>query len=145
MGFDSPFTDEVETRFIKKRDGIHCHVRIKFKPTSIIDRTAIMDQMTRVPDGQRSKADKIYGQALAESVKSWEFLDDDGNPFRDENGELRKMPDPTFGNIMQLKPELFARIGLIAFYGNDGGDTDPFDKETSTKPLNETIEGDQKN
>jgi len=138
MGFCSPFTNEVETRFIKERDGIHCHVRINFKPTSIIDRTAIIDQMTRVPDGQRSKADKLYAQALSDCLVSWEFLDSDGHVIPD-------MPKPTLGDIMSLKPELFARIGLIAFYGNDGGDPDPFDKETSTKPLNETIEGDQKN
>lgn len=138
MGFCSPFTNEVETRFIKERDGIHCHVRISFKPTSIVDRTAIIDQMTRVPDGQRSKADKLYAQALSDCLVSWEFLDSDGQAIPD-------MPKPTLGNIMSLKPELFARIGLIAFYGNDGGDPDPFDKETSTKPLNETIEGDQKN
>lgn len=138
MGFCSPFTNEVETRFIKEREGIHCHVRISFKPTSIVDRTAVIDQMTRVPDGQRSKADKLYAQALSDCLVSWEFLDSDGQAIPD-------MPKPTLGNIMQLKPELFARIGLIAFYGNDGGDPDPFDKETSTKPLNETIEGDQKN
>lgn len=138
MGFCSPFTNEVETRFIKEREGIHCHVRISFKPTSIVDRTAIIDQMTRVPDGQRSKADKLYAQALSDCLVSWEFLDSDGQAIPD-------MPKPTLGNIMSLKPELFARIGLIAFYGNDGGDPDPFDKETSTKPLNETIEGDQKN
>lgn len=138
MGFCSPFTNEVETRFIKEREGIHCHVRISFKPTSIVDRTAVIDQMTRVPDGQRSKADKLYAQALSERLVGWEFLDSDGKA-------IPNLPGPTFGNIMQLKPELFARIGLIAFYGNDGGDPDPFDKETSTKPLNETIEGDQKN
>lgn len=138
MGFCSPFTNEVETRFIKEREGIHCAVRIRFKPTSIVDRTAVIDQMTRVPDGQRSKADKLYAQALAERIVGWDFLDSEGKEYPD-------MPNPSLGDIMQLKPELFARIGLIVFYGNDGGDPDPFEKETSTKPLNQTIEDDQKN
>jgi hypothetical protein len=138
MSFTSPFTGQVETRYIKEREGIHCAVRISFEATSIIDRTAIIDSMSKVSDTQRSKADKICAEALARRLQSWDFLDADGNSFKDG------VPGPTVDTILKLKPELFQRISLIVLYGTDGGDPDPSGSKAG-KTVNEAIEDQQKN
>lgn len=142
MTFISPFAVNEdgynESAFIDGVRGVHGPLRIRFRPTPLIDRSNTIERIRKeAATGEVGKAEKILAVAMTPQLLSWEFLDDLGQP-------VDGIPAPSLQGLLNLKPQLFNKIASIVFYGDNGGDVDP---DTGKKPDagKDRLEDDQKN
>lgn len=112
-----PQTDDGYTlnAYIAPVKNIHGPIRIRFRPTFILDRANLLE----VRNTTTEKLFSLYlSQWMVKQLVSWSLKK------VNDHGEL--VPTPiTVDFILQLKPPIWKRLVDIVCWGFDGGDDDP--------------------
>lgn len=121
------------TRFVKATPRMHEHVRITFRAVPPTDNSAELKRVDQLSERNKtSEAETAIFQIMADRIKSWEMLDESGNP-------IPGVPDPVAENIRRVCTPLQNKLMDIVYYQSSGGDHDPFQKSDDTTPAKETV------
>ena len=101
--------------YISARPLLHNAVRIKYRPTPVMERALLIDVSRQVDEKRFAK--HMAGW-VAEHLVSWDLK------IRSEDGTLTTMPIDA-KSVISVKPQLWLRLVNIVCWGTDGGDTDP--------------------
>jgi hypothetical protein len=114
--FDDGYTSNA---FIEGQRNLFPHMRIKFRPTTATEQAVIQDEMKDRPGKKPGRATDILSGHVATVIKEWEFLEETGEPIQGAPAVSKDM-------VLRLQPVLWAKVVGIVFWGDSGGDVDPF-------------------
>jgi hypothetical protein len=108
--------------YISERPLLHSAVRIKYRPTPVMDRALLIDVNRQVNEKRFAKH---LSDWLADHIVSWDLKS------QKPDGTFEPMPIDTKA-VLSIKPQLWLRLVNIVCWGSDGGDPDPdwTDEET---------------